>query len=119
MHVERRWGSWSSQEPTYKQDDASYETSVVMRTATRASNKANLGDWGLADSRRGLTCMLMAITSEGLHWGREGLPRYKLIHCEIPFHHIFTTCMPSLVFIQVVKQAYMQVWWYLVVMLAA
>ena len=39
-----------------------------------------------------VTCMLMAIASEGLHRGCQGLSRHQLIQREIPIHHIFPAC---------------------------
>ncbi len=39
-----------------------------------------------------LTSMLMAIASEGLHRGCQGLSRHQLIQREIPVHHILPAC---------------------------
>jgi len=39
-----------------------------------------------------LTSMLMAIASQGLHGGCQGLPRHQLIQREIPVHHILPAC---------------------------
>ncbi len=39
-----------------------------------------------------VTCMLMAITSEGLHRCCQGLSRHQLIQREIPVDHIFPAC---------------------------
>lgn len=39
-----------------------------------------------------VTCMLMAIASEGLHRGCQGLSRHQLIQCEVPVHHILPAC---------------------------
>ena len=36
--------------------------------------------------------MLVTITSESLHRGSKGLPRYQLIQGEIPVYNILPTC---------------------------